>query len=411
MKKSLLYVFMSLLSQGSFAAVKVHEWGTFTSVQGSNGEPLSGLEHEEEALPSFVHNRSLLLELDRSLAPLSVGLRCGCTCCVKGTCCDELFGPDPEQAPVVTQKMETPVLYFYSSTPETLDVTVDFPKGIISQYYPRPTSFLPALGGGPGLEGGQIHYSKLEILTEGAELPPVVSGNVYGPARETKANFIRAQGEAEKFIFYRGLGNFRTSLKVTSDSQELRLQDTQGNGIPYLLAVNIRSGKGGGEELGSLKPGATTSLGLKALLKELTPTEKLEAFEDLAGSKLVEALVASGLYRDEARAMVNTWRLSYFHTDGLRVLYILPRQETDAILPLRITPQPEELVRTLVGRVEVLTRPEEDELLSRVAQAAGGDASALASAQLGRFREPKLLRIQQLTSDAAIRKFLDDQLR
>ena len=34
----------------------VHEWGTFTSMQGSDGITLEGLHWEEEALPRFVHS-------------------------------------------------------------------------------------------------------------------------------------------------------------------------------------------------------------------------------------------------------------------------------------------------------------------------------------------------------------------
>src|SRR6187399_1578592 len=40
----------------------VHEWGTFTSVQGSDGIGLEGLQHEEEALPGFVYSRSKVRE-------------------------------------------------------------------------------------------------------------------------------------------------------------------------------------------------------------------------------------------------------------------------------------------------------------------------------------------------------------
>src|SRR5688500_3534809 len=36
----------------------VHEWGTFTSMQGSDGVVLEGLTREEEALPSFVYSRA-----------------------------------------------------------------------------------------------------------------------------------------------------------------------------------------------------------------------------------------------------------------------------------------------------------------------------------------------------------------
>src|SRR5438477_12030332 len=36
----------------------VHEWGTFTSVQGADGVSLEGLSHEEEPLPDFVYSRA-----------------------------------------------------------------------------------------------------------------------------------------------------------------------------------------------------------------------------------------------------------------------------------------------------------------------------------------------------------------
>ena len=35
----------------------VHEWGTFTSVQGADGVGLEGLAHEEQALPDFGYSR------------------------------------------------------------------------------------------------------------------------------------------------------------------------------------------------------------------------------------------------------------------------------------------------------------------------------------------------------------------
>ena len=35
----------------------VHEWGTFLSMNGSDGLALDGMYHEEHALPAFVHSR------------------------------------------------------------------------------------------------------------------------------------------------------------------------------------------------------------------------------------------------------------------------------------------------------------------------------------------------------------------
>ena len=40
-----------------------------------------------------------------------------------------------------------------------------------------------------------------------------------------------------------------------------------------------------------------------------------------ANRTLLSALVAEGLYTDEARALLNTWELSYFKSTGLRVFF------------------------------------------------------------------------------------------
>ena len=74
---------------------RVHEWGTNTIVVGSDGSMQRGLQHEEEDLPSFVYDRrreDLQEEFD--------------------------------------VKMETPVTYFYSDRPLTVNVGVNFPKDV-----------------------------------------------------------------------------------------------------------------------------------------------------------------------------------------------------------------------------------------------------------------------------------------
>ena len=40
----------------------------------------------------------------------------------------------------------------------------------------------------------------------------------------------------------------------------------------------------------------------------------------------------------------------------------LPRQRADAILPLEITPKPNKLVRVLVGRMEIMTREDTEQM-------------------------------------------------
>jgi len=91
----------------------VHEWGTFTSIAGPDGEsmdwlPLTG----STDLPSFVeHFREVAFK---------GGLR-------------------------GTVRMETPVLYFYSARETTVSVNITFAKGLITEWYPRANAVNPAL--------------------------------------------------------------------------------------------------------------------------------------------------------------------------------------------------------------------------------------------------------------------------
>ena len=106
--------------------------------------------------------------------------------------------------------------------------------------------------------------------------------------------------------------------------------------------------------------------------------------------------------------MVDTWSRSYFRTMGLRILYIVPRAWTDKLLPITISPAPTDLVRTLVGRVEVLAPPDEAELLSQVRQAAQLQmAPTTLIGNMGRFAEAKLLRANDLVGvDVATSAYL-----
>ena len=79
---------------------------------------------------------------------------------------------------------------------------------------------------------------------------------------------------------------------------------------------------------------------------------------------MVEGLVGTGLYRDEARSMVETWWTSYFNKPGLRVFWVVPEADTASILPLQVTPTPRDVVRVLVGRSEVM-RPSFEQMLAK----------------------------------------------
>jgi hypothetical protein len=57
----------------------------------------------------------------------------------------------------------------------------------------------------------------------------------------------------------------------------------------------------------------------------------------------------------EARAMVETWRDTWF-APGTRLFYLVPRAMVDRVLPLDIDPQPLDVTRVFVGRIELSAR-------------------------------------------------------
>ena len=371
----------------------VHEWGTFTSVQGSDGVSLAGLQHEEEALPAFVHGRDPLAEAERQSSSNPGGAYpCRFKCA---------FSQLLNAIPLVTQKMETPVLYFHSSQARPVELSVQFPLGVISQYFPNPTSFLPEIGQvGGQLQGGQIDYS-LQVLAPGDRgAPPAVDAqNVYAPARNVGSNTVRVGSEDEKFIFYRGLGFFQSNLHVTSQADgSIQLNLTRkADTAPSVFLVNVLPNEAGGSILALGSIGAAgKGVSADRVHALLAHPLGLKAFQAEAGRELVTALTRSGLYADEAVAMLETWRRSYFKSPGLRVLYVLNRPETDQLLPITISPAPSELVRTMVGRVEVFTRQDE---IASLAQLEKGGADYFPLETFGRFLEPKLTRMDSLITD------------
>jgi hypothetical protein len=110
--------------------------------------------------------------------------------------------------------------------------------------------------------------------------------------------------------------------------------------------------------------------------------------------------------------MVNTWRASWFGENGTRLLYLVPEKLTDMLLPLAVSPAPDERVRVLVGRLETLT-PEDCERLVHALTGAGSDERPAAEtikaelAALGRFAEPALQFMIGQTDDGATRSRLE----
>jgi hypothetical protein len=373
---------------------EVHEWGTNTLVVGSDGRLQRGLQHEEEGLPDFVLDRRRSNERGHSVAV----------------------------------KMETPVIYFYAPTPLSASVRVDFPNGVLTQWYPDVLTFAPGFElAGLGATGdpifdhdyafkseacrakysapraGALDWGTVSVLAADAKvaLPDApLDRYSWSHARAVAANPVDVAGQQERFLFYRGLGDVSFPATVAASDVIDRaapgydggLHVTNGDPAHALGAVFVlRVAAGGGAF--TVVPGGLAPNGV---LDAIAPTalQPLDDYAAALSSAMVAALDRTGLFHDEALAMVHTWERQWFRTPGVRVLYLSPQAWTEAQIPLSITPKPERLVRVMVIRTEVITRPLEDDDLKVLSGVGTGDDAAARAyfTGLGRFAEPRLRR-------------------
>jgi hypothetical protein len=391
MRALLLAVALLVISSASQAAnppFVVHEWGTFTSVQGHDGKQVWWLPHVKTDLPSFVYAR---------------GVENGG---IRGV--QLLRGKDTQSGIL---RMETPVIYFYSDTQRAVDVRVRLPKGEITEWYPQATRIGPSFapdGQGTPLEDSLIEWRGVTILphdTVEVSADALIRTNDgstadhYYSARATGANLLRVNSrharaavEYERDLFYRGLTEFPGPLTATVDSYETQLTlVTEGpDALKNLFVVTIHKGSMRYQKVDRVTPDKTTEVSLDAAPFAALDAARVQLMEDM-----VDALVSDGLYKDEARAMVDTWKHQWFAEEGSRVFYLLPRAWTDRVLPLEVTPKPDRVVRVMVGRAELILPSIERRLKQEILAFESGDAAAQEHAvnavrnmSLGRFLAP-----------------------
>jgi hypothetical protein len=248
--------------------------------------------------------------------------------------------------------METPVLYVHAPQELEVDVDVAFPRGLLSEWFPQVSSFGPVFGIDtllPENPKSHLRWNRVRILSAAAsrQLPVVDSLPVeprpshYYPrppdASQPGGDHPairpgRTGVQRDRLLFYRGAGNFPAPLRVglPGNDRTLRLENHGTEPIGPLFAVHVREGRSAFTALSPLAAGASLA----------TPVPEPSGEDDAEGlgSALREALTAAGLDREEAEAMVNTWRDSWFAENGVRVLYLLPEPWTDRTPAARTHP-------------------------------------------------------------------------
>jgi hypothetical protein len=326
--------------------VVAHEWGTFTSVAGADGASVSWAPlNASSDLPCFV--KQLANDVKSSASGLV--------------------------------RMETPVLYFYSKTPATLSVHVDFPRGWITEWFPEATRVQPARAsqGDRDFRNGQIEWNSVQVTPgESPAFPGTTGASHYYAARNTDSAALRIGEQREKFLFYRGIANFQTPVQPSFESDgSVKIRNTGADSVPVAILFDNRNGKFGYRFVRDVKVEAYADL------------PERTGDPDRLREQITDVLVENGLYRKEAIAMFETWRDSWFE-EGTRVFYIVPRSATDALLPLKITPAPARVERVFVGRAELLS-PWMEKTIGTALDA--GDIPTLS--RYGRFLDPFVLQL------------------
>ncbi len=162
-----------------------HEWGTFTSIAGEDGRAVQWL---PQAGPT-------------DLPALSSASEAGSKGSLAGTV-----------------RMETPVIYFYAPRPMTVDVSVRFRQGVITEWFPRP--------GGTSIESR--HSMPMRSHGELAWTDVRVAPGAVGRSSRSSANRIittspgrqmprrcRSEPNEERFLFYRGVGRIPPPIAAT----------------------------------------------------------------------------------------------------------------------------------------------------------------------------------------------------
>jgi hypothetical protein len=307
-----------------------HEWGTFTSIAGHDGRAVRWLPQVGSTdLPSFV---------------------------------EHLDGTNTKAGLAGTVRMETPVLYFYTNRETTVSVHVSFSKGLITEWYPHASQVSPVTAAKPKNANllvndlvlyqkhpdGSIDWDAVHLQPRNlADFPQEESNTHYYAARQTAATPLQVQTakgpQNEKFLFYRGVATFDVPVSATVQPDGTVLaQDLADQEIPAALLFERRGKRLGFRVL--QQPANNFSLDPPELNGDL----------DSLKQTVVDLLVAQGLYQDEAEAMFETWRNSWFE-EGSRLLYLVPRSFVDSVLPLTISPAPSQTVRVFMGRLELVT--------------------------------------------------------
>ena len=333
----ILIVTSPVIAHAEGTALVVHEWGTFTSFQDADGHTIPGINVDDEPVPKFVHRLKDMPVFTTRSPPATWS---------QGA---------PGCHPDVTLRLETPVLYFYPRpgfSDLAIEVQASFVGGWLTEFYP----FADAENSGfPGsLEAASrssLRWTSLRLAASIDNLPTTTE-HVWLAPRAVHSTIVTEgrRQEAEKYLFYRGVGHIDAPLVVTEKAGALTIAPRFAGFRPFPELWVVRVQPDGRVRYSHMPAGGQ---GAERIRIPTDDASKPSDREDLH-RELADALEQHGLFGEEALAMLETWELSYFESEGTRVMFVLPRAWIDAQVPLSIS-MPADITRVMLGRIELVS--------------------------------------------------------
>jgi hypothetical protein len=145
--------------------------------------------------------------------------------------------------------------------------------------------------------------------------------------------------DRERFVYYDGIFPQGKWLKVRVEKGQVSLLNRVKFPVHDVTVIDRRGN-------GKVKVARIAKLDAGAEVKAVEWTEvERDRFAAGAAEALVGQLVAAGLFKDEAQALLAARRRDLFETDGVTVFYRLPQTEYERLLPMTLAPRAESLVR------------------------------------------------------------------
>jgi len=303
--------------------LEIHEWGVFRTA--ADADMLNAdLRAVWDDLPPFVYGQITGRELPKHWEPMLL--------------------------------KDKPIIFFHTPQAVTVDLRIEFTAGMAGVWWPG--TLRPGLRDGRLAGDGPVNkpFNVLEwrlnlkeprgVPNGKVPLQSVKKGHWIETLRAVKADDVYAHvgednlgQEHEKFVYYDGLGPAYKWADISVDKETVTVGNCATFPLFDLTVVDTRK---------SDKPRVARMARLDAR-SEKKALDFIAAdpktLSDTGVKNLTAQVKDAGLHEDEANSLAMLWKADFFETEGLTLFYRLPQAEYDRLLPLKVKPRPEKVVR------------------------------------------------------------------